>query len=89
MEFKVLDPQTQEMLARVHLNGYSIEAGGPLGRSGAMRSFTMLEGSLRAQWASQQQLFLEESKELDGRQVPIRIAALPVEEGDVGFVEFI
>jgi hypothetical protein len=86
MEFKVLDPQTQELLARVRLNGYSIEAGGPLGRLGAMRSFTLLEGSLRAQWAGQQQLLL---KELDGRQVSIRIAALPVEEGDVGFVEFL
>ncbi len=89
MELKVLDPQTQELLARVRLNGYSIEAGGPLGRSGAMRSFTLLEGSLRAQWAGQQQLLLKECKELDGRQVFIRIAALPVEEGDVGFVEFL
>ena len=89
MEFEVFDPQTQELLARVRLNGYSIKAGGPLGRSGAMRSFTLLEGSLRAQWGSQQQLLLKELEELDGRQVPIRIAALPVEEGDVGFVEFI
>ena len=86
MEFEVFDPQTQELLARVRLNGYSIKAGGPLGRSGAMRSFTLLEGSLRIQWAGQQQLLLKES---DGRQGFIRIAALPVEEGEIGFVEFL
>jgi hypothetical protein len=86
MEFEVLDPQTQELLARVRLNGYSIKAGGPLGRSGAMRSFTLLEGSLRTQWAVQQQLLLKESS---GRRGFVRIAALPVEEGEIGFVEFL
>jgi hypothetical protein len=86
MEFAVLDPKTDRQIARVHLNGYSIESGGPLGRSGAMRSFTLLVGSLRSAWSNQQQLFL---KIAEDKRIPIRIAALPVEEGEVGFVEFL
>ena len=86
MEFAVLDPKTEKQVARVHLNGYSIESGGPLGRSGALRSFTLLTGSLRRAWSSQQQLML---KVAEDREIPIRIAALPVEEGEVGFVEFL
>ena len=86
MEFDVLDPRTERPVARVHLNGYSIESGGPLGRSGAMRSFTLLNGSLRAAWSTQQQLFLRVT---DEKKIPIRIAALPIEDGEVGFVEFL
>jgi hypothetical protein len=86
MEFAVLDPQTNRKLARVYLNGHVIQAGGPLGQAGAMRSFTLLEGSLRDQWAYQRPLILRKE---DGREAAIRIAALPVEEGEVGFVEFL
>ena len=86
MEFAVLDPQSERQVARVHLNGYSIESGGPLGRSGAMRSFTLISGSLRSAWSSQQQLLLRVAGD---KRIPIRVAALPVEEGEVGFVEFL
>jgi hypothetical protein len=51
-----------------------------------MRSFTLLEGSLRTPWSNQQKLHLK----IEGyREIPVRIAALPVEEGEVGFVEFL
>ncbi len=86
MEFTVFDPRTRKPIAQVYLNGYSIEPGGPLGRSGAMRSFTLLKGSLREQWAVQQLLVL---KNEGGREASIRIAALPIEEGEAGFVEFL
>ena len=86
MEFAVLDPQTEKQVARVHLNGHSIESGGPLGQSGAMRSFTLLTGSLRAAWSTHRQLLLSVSED---RNIPIRIAALPVEEGEIGYVEFL
>lgn len=86
MEFTVLDPRTQKLIAQVYLNGYAIEPGGPLGRSGAMRSFTLLKGSLRDQWAFQQLLILRSES---GREATIRIAALPIEEGEAGFVEFL
>jgi len=86
MEFAVLDPQTNRKLASVYLNGHVIQAGGPLGQAGAMRSFTLLEGSLRDQWAYHRPLILRKE---DGREAAIRIAALPVEEGEVGFVEFL
>jgi len=86
MELTVLDPQTRKPIAQVYLNGHRIESGGPLGQSGAMRSFTFLKGSLREQWAAQQQLVLRKA---DGREAPVRIAALPVEEGESGFIEFL
>lgn len=86
MEFAVLDPRTDRELARVCLNGHVIRPGGPLGQSGAMRSFTLLRGSLRDQWAHQHPLILRKE---DGREAAIRIAALPVEDGEAGFVEFL
>lgn len=88
MEFKVFDPQSRRLVAKVHLNGYNIAPGGPLGQAGAMRSFTVVEGSVQAHWAAQHPLILQEG-EVEGREAPIRIAALPAEKGAIGFIEFL
>ena len=86
LQFQLLDTAGHDPIAQVHLNGYSIEAGGPLGISGAMRSFTILEGSVRQHWRSGQPLILFGG---DGKQALVKIAALPVEEGEVGIMEFL
>ncbi len=86
MEFAVLDPRTDRELARIHLNGHVIQPGGPMGQAGAMRSFTLLTGSLRDQWAHQRPLILRKG---DGREIAVRIAALPVDDGEAGFVEIL
>ena len=86
MKLAILNPQTRTEVAQVHLNGHAIEPGGPLGQAGAMRSFTILKGSVRDHWANQQPLVLQKD---DGQQAPVRIAALPVEEGEMGFIEFL
>ena len=88
MDFKVYDPQSRRLVAKVHLNGHNIEPGGPLGQAGAMRSFTIVEGSVFAHWAAQHPLILKQVKD-DGREAPIRIAALPAEQGESGFIEFL
>lgn len=86
MDFKVLDPQSRQLIAKVHLNGHNIEPGGPLGQAGAMRSFTILEGSVYTHWAAQHPLILSQE---DGREAPVRVAALPAEKGAMGFIEFL
>ena len=88
MEFKVFDPQSRRLVAKVHLNGHNIEPGGPLGQAGAMRSFTIVEGSVQTHWAAQHPLILQENDE-EAREAPVRIAALPAETGAIGFIEFL
>lgn len=73
-------------LAQVVLNGYNIAAGGPLGRSGAMRSFKIVEGELWEQWNRGVSLQVRAE---DGRVARARIAAHPAEEGAAGFIEFL
>ena len=84
LELMVLDPLSSKAIARVLLNGYSIEPGGPLGGAGPMRSFVLLTGSLHDQWAGQKPVLL---KHESGLQVYVRVAALPVEKGEIGFFE--
>ena len=86
MEFNVLDPKSRKPVAQVHLNGYNIEPGGPLGQGGAMRSFTLLQGTVHNFWYLQQPLILQRG---DGREATVRIAALPAEAGETGFIEFL
>lgn len=73
-------------LARVILNGYNIAAGGPLGRTGVMRSFKIVEGTLWDEWNLGHPLRL---KAEDGREATARIAAHPVEAGATGLIEFL
>ncbi len=86
MHFSVVDPKSRRQIAQIHLNGHTIESGGPLGLAGAMRSFTLLKGSVWSHWSTQQPVLLRFE---DGREAPVRIAALPAEEGEAGFVEFL
>lgn len=73
-------------VASIVLNGYNIAAGGPLGRSGAMRSFKIIKGDLWDSWQSQTPLSLQPK---NGEQAIIKIAALPVETDGSGLVEFL
>lgn len=73
-------------VARIALNGYNIESGGPLGMSGAMRSFRIIKGDLWDQWNSQEILLVRGEEHPEAR---IKIAALPAEDDSFGFVEFV
>ena len=86
MEFTLIDQKTRKPVAKVLFSGYRIAAGGPLGQSGALRSFTLLDGDVDQYWALRQPLILRRD---DGRQTNVRIAALPVEDGENGFIEFL
>lgn len=73
-------------VAQIVLNGYNIKAGGPLGKSGAMRSFKLTDGDLWSYWDIQSTftVFAE-----DGQVAEARVAAMPVEYGALGFIEFL
>jgi hypothetical protein len=86
IEFILLDPQSRAAVARVALNGYHIEAGGPLGDSGGMTSFVLVSGSVYPYWQAQRSLLMQWP---DGEEAPVRIAGLPVEEGEAGLIEFL
>jgi hypothetical protein len=81
---EALDPRSKKTIAKVVLNGYNIQAGGPLGGSGPMRSFAIMRGSLYDYWSSQLPLMLSDD---NGLQVYVRVAALPVERGGMGLFE--
>lgn len=76
----------KEPVAKIILNGYNIAAGGPLGKSGVMRSFKMIEGDLFSAWSLGTLLTVCVE---DGRTATIRIAAHPAESNSSGFVEFL
>lgn len=82
----VLKSQDSAPLAKVVLNGYSIEQTESLGRHGAMCSFKIIEGDLWAEWHSQTQLVLRTQT---GDEALIKITALPVESDSYGLIEFI
>ncbi|HRQ40247.1 MAG TPA: hypothetical protein PLD25_20240 [Chloroflexota bacterium] len=82
----VFGPQSTIPVARVVLNGYSIEQSKSLGRYGAMCSFKIVEGDLWAEWHAQTQLILRGQA---GDEAFIKITALPVEEDSYGLIEFI
>jgi hypothetical protein len=81
---EALDPKSKKIIAQVVLNGYNIQAGGPLGASGPMRSFAIMRGSLYEYWSNQLPLMLCDK---NGLQVYVRVAALPVERGGMGLFE--
>ena len=84
-ELNVYDDRQKKIVATVILNGYNIEAGGPLGQLGMMRSFSIQSGDLADQGSIQQILQLRDPQ---GWEAPIRVAALPVEEDGYGLIEF-
>ncbi|MBN1314761.1 MAG: hypothetical protein JXA42_04815 [Anaerolineales bacterium] len=88
MENKVileaLDPKSKKPIAQVVLNGYNIQAGGPLGGAGPMRSFAIMRGSLYEYWSNQLPIMLSDD---NGLHVYVRVAALPVERGGMGLFE--
>ncbi len=77
---------TNQKVAKVVLNGYHIEEGGPLGLHGALRSFKLLQGDLWQAWAAQESLYLRTGT---GVANEIRIAALPADEESFGLIEFV
>ncbi len=77
---------TNQKVAKVVLNGYNIEEGGPLGMNGAMRSFKLLQGDLWQEWSAQESLFLRTGAGINNE---IRIAALPADEEGFGLIEFL
>jgi hypothetical protein len=84
VKLTALDPKTKKPVAQVILNGYNIQAGGPLGGAGPMRSFAIIRGSLYDYWANQAPIMLKHD---NGLQVFVRVAALPVERGEMGLFE--
>ena len=76
----------KKKIARIALNGYNITAGGPLGRSGSMRSFRFIEGDLWDQWVEQHAITLHAE---DGTTIDARVAAFPAEKDSFGFIEFL
>ena len=74
------------LLARISMNGYDIKAGGLLPTTGAMRSFVILTGDLWEQWNNYATLTLRNEA---GVSLPVRVAALPVEEDGYGLLEFL
>lgn len=82
----LIDAKKRKAVATIVLNGYNIRGGGPLGQSGAMRSFKVVRGDLFQQWSTQEQLVLRSEA---GQAFPVRIAALPVDDDSSGLVEFL
>lgn len=80
------DPHSGKLLACIALNGYDIGAGGLFPTSGAMRSFVLLKGDLWDQWNAVEAVTLTHET---GQHVPVRVAALPVEEDGYGLLEFL
>lgn len=77
---------SNDLVARISLNGYDIKAGGIFPSTGSMRSFVLVEGDLWDQWNAVESLTLVNE---DGAQVAVRVAALPVEEDGYGLIEFL
>lgn len=82
----VYDTKTKNLIARIALNGYDINAGGLFPTSGAMQSFVLLDGDLWDQWNAVEPVSL---KNETGAQVPVHVAALPVEDDGYGLIEFL
>jgi hypothetical protein len=76
----------KKALAQVILNGYHIGQDVTFGSLGSMRSFKIVRGDLWEEWDRQTAVALTSD---DGQAVMVRIAALPVEDGSFGLVEFV
>jgi hypothetical protein len=85
LEATIRDTITGRKLAFVALNGYSAVLADPVAGERVIRSFQILSGDLRPQWRGHQtMLFCMKN----GSALPVRVAALPAEEGGWGLVEF-
>jgi hypothetical protein len=82
----VYDSLKNAPVAKISLNGYDIKAGSLLPTAGAMRSFVILNGDLWEQWNACVPLTLRNET---GETVPVRVAALPVEDDGYGLIEFL
>ena len=76
----------QKRVAKITLNGYNINAGSVFGRTGAMRSFKLVEGDVFEYWERQEPLCVRDG---EGNETQLRIFAVPAEVGATGFVEFL
>jgi hypothetical protein len=83
---KVYDRQRSQVVARVVLNGYDIRAGVITVPHGAMRSFKIVEGDLWNSWDQQTPLIIANDL---GQEAPVRVAAIPSDEGSFGLIEFL
>jgi len=82
----VYSKTSKKPIAHIVLNGYNISASASLSKQGAIRSFRVNSGNLWDSWSIQETLILHDE---NGRQAPIRIAALPAEEDGHGVIEFL
>lgn len=74
-------------VAKIMLNGQNIaEGAGALYQAGAMRSFKLVDGDVYEYWRDQTPLTIKDDK---GNMTTIRIFALPAEDGEIGFVEYV
>ncbi len=73
-------------VAKIALNGHNINAGSVFGRTGAMRSFKVVEGNIWDYWERQEPLRIRDEA---GNESMLRIFAVPAEMGATGFVEFL
>lgn len=85
-ELKLYTQEKDDVLARVVLNGYHIEAGIAALPHGTMSSFMALDGDLWDAMAYREELIL---KQADGTEAKVRIAALPVDDDSFGLIEFL
>lgn len=81
----VYDGESGRKIALIILNGYNISAGGPLGKTGAMRSFKIVKGDLWDEWSERRSLMIRAE---DGRTADALVAALPAEADSFGLIEF-
>lgn len=87
----ILDVTGRNTIARIGLNGYKSHTSSPLGEDGQKRtiwSFTIVEGDhmdLYSAWWERSAIMLR----LQGQDMPVRVAALPVEASAFGLIEFI
>ncbi|MFQ5436230.1 MAG: hypothetical protein ACE5FD_15285 [Anaerolineae bacterium] len=84
-ELKVYTENKDEVLARVVLNGYRIQAGIAALPHGTMSSFMITDGDLWDAMTLNEALVLENE---DGTEAKVRIAALPVDDDSFGLIEF-
>lgn len=82
----------QKKIAKVGLNGYKSFSKDPTKRASASRliwSFTVLDGnraSLTDSWSRNQAILLCTP---NGKSVPVRVLAMPVDEEGFGLIEFL
>lgn len=82
-----ISSSTRKEIGSVVLNGYSIEDENPIGLpQGTLRSFRIVRGSFWEGWDAQRPLSITTP---DGGHAKIRIAAMPVDRGSYGLIEFL